>query len=458
MIIRFTMKHPNAAALVGFFSLACSADTVDLGTVPAPVEGEGSGRCAVSRVLEGSVVVTDQAGLDALAGCEQITGNLEVAPFEGATLAPLAALRRVGGTFELGALSWLLAGPDLSSDDLAEAERLQAIVQGGWLGSLEGLEQLQSVGGLSLRGVSAPDLHTLRALESIGPSEWYGDVSGMFSVESAQNLRDLSGLENVRGIGQLAVGGTQIESLDGLNVGDSMQAVALVASPRLRDIDALGPISTTGSITIRETGIESLEGLAGWLATDELTLWDNPALVDVSRIGQLQMVGSINLKNNDALTSLPSLAGLELLDAIFIIDNDGLEEVDLDLVNAYPRSFIELSNEPGTPSRGFRFPTQRVEVQNNPGLRWLRLAGSHGLADIQFLTVTDNPALAQIDFPDLVKVDRLSVNSNATLSSIGIPELKRVDTLEVTNNPALSETAFDYVKTFETLMSGNATP
>jgi hypothetical protein len=452
--MRFTLQHPNAAALVGLLSLACSADTVDLGTVPAPAEGGGSGRCALSNVLEGSVVVTDQAGLDELAGCEQITGNLEVAPFEGATLAPLASLRRVGGTLELGGVSWLLAGPELSSDDIAEAERYQAMVQRGWLDSLEGLEKLQSVAGLTLRGVSVPDLHALSALESIGPSELYGTVSGQFALESAQNLRDLSGLENARGIGQIWVAGTQLESLDGLSVGDSVQSVALVASPRLRDIDALGSISTTGAFSIQETGIESLEGLAAWLATDQLTLWDNPALVDVSRIGQLEMVGSINLKNNDALTSLPSLARFELLDAIFIVDNDGLEEVDLDLVNAQPRGFLDV----GTFSRGFHFPTQRVEVQGNPNLRRFRLAGSHGLADIQFLTVSDNPALAQIDFPHLEKVDRLIVNSNATLSSVSVPELKTVDTLEVMNNPALSEATFDYVKTFETLMSGNATP
>jgi len=173
-----------------------------------------------------------------------------------------------------------------------------------------------------------------------------------------------------------------------------------------------------------------------------------------SRIGQLDMVGSINLKNNDALTSLPSLAKFELLDAIFIIDNDGLEELDLDLVNVYPRGFFDV----GTFSRGFRYPTQRVEVQGNASLRRLRLAGTHGLTDIQFLTVADNPALAQIDFPHLEKVDQLIVNSNATLSSVSVPRLKTVDTLEITNNPALSEAAFDYVKTFETLMSGNATP
>jgi hypothetical protein len=454
MFMRFTLQRPNAAALVAFLALACSADSVDLGTVPAPPEGSGSGRCALSSVLEGSVLVTDQAGLDELAGCEEITGNLEIAPVEGASLAPLASLRRVGGTLELGSVSWLLAGPELSSDDIAEAERYGELVQRGWLDSLEGLEKLQSVAGLALLGVSAPDLHALRALENIGPSEWYGTVSGSLVVASAQNLRDLSGLENARGIGRIEVRGTQLESLDGLNVGDSAQSIALVASPRLRDIDALGSIATTGAVTIEETGIESLEGLAAWRGTDQLTLWDNPALVDVSRIGQLHFVGTINMKNNDALTSLPSLASFETLDAIFIVDNNGLEELDLDLVNAYPRGFLDV----GTFSRGFRFPTQRVEVQGNSNLRRLRLAGSHGLADIQFLTVTDNPALTQIDFPHLAKVDWLIVNSNATLSSVGIPALKTVDTLEVLNNPALSEATFDHVKTFEILMSGNAAP
>jgi hypothetical protein len=183
-------------------------------------------------------------------------------------------------------------------------------------------------------------------------------------------------------------------------------------------------------------------------------LLDNPALVDVSRIGQFLSVESILIRNNDALTSLPSLAGFELLDRIFIIDNDGLEELDLDLVNAYPRGFLEEGTQRGS----FRFPTQRVEVQNNRNLRRLSLAGTHGLADIQFLTITDNPALGAIDFPHLVKVDRLSVSSNATLSSIEIPALKMVDLLEVTNNPALSEATFDDVKTFEILMSGNAAP
>jgi hypothetical protein len=452
-----TMHHLRSSPVpLLLLACACSADMVDLGGVPETQEGGGGGLCAESSVLVGDVVVTDQQQLDELAGCEQITGNLYVLAFPGATLAPLGSLRSVGGSLELGAdivLHVDLEG--LSGEELIGIQgRYDALLERGWLDSLEGLEELHSVTALTLRGISAPDLQPLRALQNIGQSNDGGLLTGWLAVQTTRSLRDLSGLENARGIGRVNIHGTQLESLDGLVLGESLESAIIQGSPRLRDIDALASVSRFGQISISGTAIEDLEGLAAMRHTSSFALSQNPALVDVSRIGQLEGADYILLRSNHSITSLPSLARLQWLEAIYIVDNVGLEEINLDPVKAWAGTFFEVGNN----TRNFGLPAQRVEVQHNQSLRRLTLAGTLGFADIQFLTIAGNGALTQLDLPDLEKVDRLTINANATLSSVDIPSLKRVDTLEVTGNPALSEAAFDQVQTLEVMMHDNATP
>ena len=133
---------------------ACTSDTVDLGGAEA-TEGLGRGsRCTDSAVIGEAVLATNQAELDALAGCEEITGDLVVDVFDGADLRPLASLRAVGGTFTLGAYP----RPEGSEfwdfyQSRALKEQVDQIVAAGYLPSLEGVEALPGLDQRLLHGV-----------------------------------------------------------------------------------------------------------------------------------------------------------------------------------------------------------------------------------------------------------------------------------------------------------------
>jgi len=64
--------RPITHSALFLLACACSADPIDLAGGDAPGGGYGSGRCAGSGELTGSVLVTQQSELDELAGCEEI--------------------------------------------------------------------------------------------------------------------------------------------------------------------------------------------------------------------------------------------------------------------------------------------------------------------------------------------------------------------------------------------------
>jgi len=96
-----TLGIHGCAAALGVCMLACARDGVSLGDdiyEPMPP----SIRCARDPLIDADVRVTNQAELDALAGCEEISGDLEIAVYPDTDLRPLAALRTVGGALDIG--------------------------------------------------------------------------------------------------------------------------------------------------------------------------------------------------------------------------------------------------------------------------------------------------------------------------------------------------------------------
>src|SRR6187401_528750 len=85
---------------------ACVGEQVDLGESTNPSTPRGS-LCATSTSFEGNVTAGNQQQLNELAGCEVITGDLFIFPFFDPDFTPLASLQRVGGTLDVGRLSFL---------------------------------------------------------------------------------------------------------------------------------------------------------------------------------------------------------------------------------------------------------------------------------------------------------------------------------------------------------------
>lgn len=205
--------------LVGVFLLAgCVGETGPLEDGSIPDAGaEDAGWEGVVCGDGTSVDGVAQANLDALEGCEILRGNLHLtAPVLDrdppiSDLSPLASLRVVEGGIGCG------HNPDLET--------------------LDGLERLEVVDGLSFQGCDGlRSLSALRSLRDLGRRD--------VSIESMEHLTDLRGFEGIRVVGRnlRIVSNPNLTSLDGLEALERVEGrLSIALNPRLpqSEIDEL---------------------------------------------------------------------------------------------------------------------------------------------------------------------------------------------------------------------------
>jgi hypothetical protein len=456
---RFRLNAPRGV-LLGALALGCTSEGVDLGGGLSTRALTGESRCVDSPIIEGSVRVTSQEELAALLGCEEIRGDLDVQLFPDADLTPLSSLRVVESVLVLGDSALDLV------EDFDDAAALQAIedreapLRGNWLTSLRGLESLESVGGLLVADTAIVDLEPLSQLRNIGgggsePSQ-AGIGPGELYMFRNPLLRDLTGLENARGVVQLQLfSNPALESLSALPLGPDLVVLNLAEVPALTDIDALATVKNIDTLNLDGTGLVHLDALSALEnATSNLFILNNPALVDASGLGGVQQSQSLLFTNNASLKTLPTFSSLTALpNLVTITDNPELEELTLDLQLA-----LASSLEAGGVFRLLSMDSLRVA--NNERLRSVALSANFsevfGLHDVQIVALEDNPSLVQIDFGGLQRVDLLSIGQNPALTQVELGALATVDSLRVIGNASLDANVFASLRTFERESSGNA--
>lgn len=443
---------------VAVLTAGCASEGVDLGGGSLSQDLRRGDRCRQSPLLDQDVLVTNQAELDALRGCEEIRGALRVQKFAGADLGALSALRAVGAGLLLGTSELDL----LSLEEWDDAARVNAIAEreaaltGTWLTSLSGLEALERVGELGIFGTALTDLEGFERLSELDASEAASDdvSGGLLNVQENPNLRDLRGLEDVRGIVNIGVGfNDSLESLAGLTLGSTLIGVSLFASPALVDIGALSPVRFA-TIAFDGIGVVDLAALSSLEGGDSIDINNNAALRDASGLSAVQEVRSVTFMGNAALVALPRFSALQFLpDAITVVDNAALERVELDASLAFP-TFVDL------PSGSWALGVDVLQISDNPSLRSITLVAPpvdfSGLTAAEGFIVQNNTALESIDFGGLSRVDVLALTNNTRLVDVALGALSTVDSLLVTNNTALDAAVFGSVRTFERVIEGNA--
>lgn len=430
---------------LGTLGLACSRESVDLGGDTLTQNLARGTRCAQSSTLTENVVVSNQEELDALSGCEEIEGNLIVRLFPSADLTPLSSLRVVEGQFALGVQQdWdEILGFFISGQLDSEVELLSA----GWVASLDGVQALERVGALFLRGMPGADLRAFESLQGIGGSR-AGVFQGQIILQQNSRLRSLAGLENVANARNLVVTlSDELESLSGIDAG-SLQSVALYTSPQLSDLSALAPVSTLNNLVLYETGVQELSALQNLeLLSGPLMLFGNPALVDASGLDNLQMAEPINIADNAALKVLPSFSNFYMQPSVITITgNAQLEQVSLDFSQAVTQVYDIAALDGTSEAAAFEVGPDVVDISNNAQLQSIEIPG--GLTKVNLGVVQNNPSLVELDLGTLREVGRLSINGNAALSDVDPGALEHVSLLQVTQNPQLSAAIFADVQTF----------
>jgi hypothetical protein len=391
---RVGVGAPSAALAIALS--ACAGDTLSLGVEEAPQTAPEGSRCAASPTLVGTVVVNGQSDIDALAGCEAIEGNLEIAQFAGADLRPLASLRSVAG--------------DLNIGKTPSVAPFWTVLEGGWLESLEGLEALERVGALALENVNAPNLQPLENLRHVNANVTGSWRAGELVIERAHRLVDLSGLEKLQGVTSLhVVDNDALESLDGLALPFRVDDINLGHNPRLSNLDALANVRFVDFLQIHTTGVRDLSALSELGVRETINIAYNPELVTISAL-PLWPVRSFGVENNpklDGTLVVPDRAG------VFVGGNAELDRV----------VFEELTSS-GDSWRGGALEN-RILIGNNHSLSSIDLGGIERCAE---LAVEGNGNLTELEAPALVGAVTLSVRFNPRLSTAslaGVQSLER---------------------------------
>lgn len=444
------MSHRNIMRSPGLFAIlvalgACTDETVNLGGGRVGQQIQRGERCAESNIVAESLRITNQSELEALAGCEEIDGDLRVELFSGADLGPLASLRVIRGLIELGA--WPDLGDGAGSEEyqliLDERER---VVAEGYLPSLAGLEALEQVAALTFYGIAAEDLAPLQSLRQLfGRST--GAPTGLVSIGSTR-LRSLHGLENLEGAVYVGLAdNAELESLAGFAFDELSIDIAVIGSPRVTSLAELSSLTVLRSLELFELGIGDLNDLTNLYAVEDgLDLVGNPNLIDVDRLADMSL-GSLRIEDNALLESVPPLGASVWLDAFVAIDNPALRSIQVDLPGH--------GMGPATVRRqSLTDPIGVVEIGYNENLTSVSLAA--GLEQGRVLAIYENPSLARLSLGTLERLDELRIEENPSLGSVELGALRTVQSLSVTDNPSLDTTGLGAVRTFETLLDGNA--
>lgn len=440
-----------------FFSLAlvsalaaCSNDVVDLGGGTISQDVEYGSRCSESPFVEGDVRVRSQDDLDALLGCEEIHGALDIDVFQGTDLAPLEDLRAIDGNFFIGRFPDF--PDDLSEEAIAawqvEYERVVAIAEADWLSSLAGVESLERIGGLTLNRVSAPSLEAFGNLRLVSGGTAPA-LAGYLSIAAAPHLVNLSGLENVRGFRTLELSNNPaLESLDGLVVPSALDDLTLQDNPALTNIDALSPLqSIQFDLFFTGIGVTNVDALANLkLVYLGLALFSNPELVQIDALQGLEATEFLVFDGNAKLERLPEFQNLYSLDGFKAMRNPALEAISLSFPNLIAINIVDGTDTP--------LAASVIEIGENPQLA--SVAFEAGFRAAEVLSIYRNEALASIDLGSLERLDRLDIYGNTALTGVSLGALQTVDSLRIIGNPLLSTVELGNVPTFQSEFIDNA--
>jgi hypothetical protein len=432
----------RAAFKLGFASvclcaLACGGDGESLGSGLPGAPSTPNPACP-DGIVHDNVTTTSQAQIDALEGCEEINGELSIVAFAGMDLRPLHALRVVHSDLIVGAL---LPYPQ---------HNLELPIE-----SLAGLESLESVSSLGLYHVSAPDLSSLASLRVVSREASNVTQSDAYvEIANCDNLRDLSGLENLVTWGRLTISeADSLESLNGLVAAQQIGTVQLYDLPKLRDVSALAPALTIQQLIVNQTGLETLPRM-NVRRLAYLMIADNPNLRSLEGSNQLNAVDSLLLMDNPLLERLPDWAGLYAPRTIQIVSNDALRSIPSFPATALRFGDLLNGGGPDTPERERTVGFEVIEIANNRQLTDVALPT--GISSSAYVGVYGNPSLTDLALGTLEGIDVLWIRDNAALRDVELDELDHVDELHIVDNPALPMEAFAGVRSFESEVSGNA--
>lgn len=410
--------------------------------------------CAANTAVYRSLLVTDQAQLDLLAGCEVIEGSLTLELFPNADATALESLREVTGRLKIAGAEavrlpmfprleatghLILADLEIGAADrfpalraIGHAERLLPragqleLLRATGIADLGMFREVQGIAILILSG--NPDLARLEGIENLTELREL-EIRGNERLTSLAGFRDTPALQSV----QIAAN-PALESLAGLRLPQRLSALRLYSNDALQTLEGLESVTHAALEVSGHASLRTLEGLSG-LETGSVLIADNPSLLSLDGLTAMRDV-SLTVERNAALTSLGRGTALGGINDLAVSGNSALES--LGSFGAASMGGVSISNS---------------ALVDLGGLEQVSVMGILSLSNnVQLTTLSGAPSLGpdvqlSIDgCPNLTDLSALSSSSslgglsltNVSVSNLdAFSRLERLATLSLRENPNL---------------------
>lgn len=369
-------------------------------------------------IVEGFITITgdDIQNLDGLSGVTQVQ-SIHIASNPLLTdLSGLSHLRKAtyfgvvynDGIHDLSAISELttvgtltfrgMTLPDLSGLTALDSVQTIELEDNVAIGSLHGLETIENLASLKIsRNGGLTNLEGLSGLKRVDE----------LTIEGNTDLSSVSGVPNLWYVNKLAIGSSAaLTNLNGFSALTRLSLIQFIANPVLASLQGLSNV-TGGLSLIRIQSnpmLTNLNGLEHITSAGDLKIVTNSNLIDLTGLG-LYYSGSIEINQNPKLTSLNGLNNLTRVDGgVMIIDHQKLTDISAlsSITNVKGSVRIErnesLENIDGfsslmSISQGPGDPGEALVIRSNPKLA--NFDGFHKLTNVNGDVVIDNNASLQ---------------------------------------------------------------
>jgi hypothetical protein len=251
-------------------------------------------------VVLGSVEMRKLADVEALAGCERVTGDLSLLGLVSTPTTALSSLKTVDGVLRVSGIATQVA--------------------------LDGFVSLEQVGGLVLERLDRPHLTALRRLRSIGPADPADPRRGKLEISLCMEMYSLAGLDS-------------LESVDSIVLRDNSTLTRLSGMPLLRELRSLDAensallnlqgITPVRELTLIGSRMSRLRELGEVPQLRRLVLVDNPELGTLLGGRLPAEMDEIVLRGNTGLADLAGLEQLRSVGVLSISNSPLLDELEL---------------------------------------------------------------------------------------------------------------------------------
>jgi len=328
-------------------------------------------------------------------GCTQISGNLSISGSDITDLSPLSSLTfveqdlSIGGTsltnlsdlVNLTEIGGLVISNNPQLTHLSGLENIETmcyemgdnniiILNNANLVSIAALANVSNFCLVSLSISNNPSLLTLEGLHNIDPFQYV-------TISDNDALVDLQGLEGVVHLEDdlIIQNNNALTSLEGLQ-----NLASVIHFTTISNNNSLLAIDFPNTLGVSDLTIEnnpSLTNVSGFTPTsDPLVIIRNNPLLTSSGIAPFGYgLYRFEITNNDSLTDLSFMAGLDTIEGFVISDNDGLASFN------------------GLEATAFYIGID-VIIDNNSQLVDISAMGLTDLTDIAMLRIRDNTLLS----------------------------------------------------------------